>query len=157
MKVYLFTIPILVFLLISCDESEEIDPNLRIAGKYQYTVEGNMTFSEEKFNFVNTFEFQPDGNFLAEDYTTAVGSDVKLGYRGHYSGIYVIVNGELTLFYTYQRILDVENVNYASKDELGFRGEQFKDEYAIEDDFKSLNYICSERVDCVGLPYKRVE
>jgi hypothetical protein len=93
MKVYLFTIPILVLLLISCDKSEEIDPNLRIAGKYQYTVEGNMTFSEEKFNFVNTFEFQPDGNFLAEDYTTAAGSDVKLGYRGHYSGIYVIVNG----------------------------------------------------------------
>jgi hypothetical protein len=157
MKVHLLAIPILIFMLISCNESEEIDPNLRIAGKYQYTVEGNMTFSDERFNFVNTFEFQPDGTFISEDYTTAAGSDVILGLRGLYSGIYLIVNGELTLFYSYQLVINVEDLNYVSREKLGFRGGQSKDEYAIEDDFKSFNYICSERVNCVGLPYKRVE
>jgi len=157
MKVHLLAVPILIFMLISCNESEEIDPNLRIAGKYQYTVEGNMTFSDERFNFVNTFEFQPDGTFISEDYTTAAGSDVILGFRGLYSGIYVIVNGELTLFYSYQLVLNLEDLNYVSREKLGFRGGPFKDEYAIEDDFKSFNYICSGRVDCVGLPYKRVE
>lgn len=85
MKAKLFPILVLLVGLYSCNE-EDLSPEAQVQGKYEWIYRDNQAWSDDLFDYVNTFELRSDGTFLREDVTRNLNSDEVLGYRSYGSG-----------------------------------------------------------------------
>ncbi|SFB20997.1 hypothetical protein [Algoriphagus aquimarinus] len=153
MKTKLLPLFALFFILFSCNDDDEISPNAKIEGKYRYNSEGNMSWIDKTFNFVDVMEFKSDGTVTGESYTTDLGSDTILGYRGYFSGSYTIIEGKVTITYSKSYHMGVEDVNYIPKEELiQSQEEGYTSDYVNSEDYSQLSFICPSNAYCTFLP-----
>ncbi|PZX60379.1 hypothetical protein LV84_00655 [Algoriphagus ratkowskyi] len=153
MKTKLFPLFALFFILFSCKDDDEISPNAKIEGKYRYSSEGNMSWIDKTFNFVDVMEFKSDGTVTGESYTTDLGSDKILGYRGYFSGTYSIVNGKVTITYQESYHMNIEDVNYLPKADLTLSSvDDYYSDFSIAEDYSALSFICPSNAFCTTLP-----
>ena len=159
MKNKLLPFVALALFIFSCNDVEEPSPNSQIEGVYEYVSEGNMGWGDEIFEFVELMEFHSDGTLTGESYTTEVGSDVILGYRGYFSGTYVISEGIVTISYGKSYHMAVEDINYLPKEDLVLsENTDFTAEYGITEDYSELESICSIYAICTGTTsYMRID
>lgn len=110
----------------------------------------------DKVNFVNTLVFRSDGTFSSENYTTAIGSDQILGYRGYFSEIYTIVNERVTIYYNEWFTMGIADINYVPKNNLRFEEGNYIVGYAIQKNYTQLSYICPEDPECKPESYIKI-
>ncbi|WP_425635971.1 hypothetical protein ACPUEN_11260 [Algoriphagus yeomjeoni] len=141
---------IALFLIIfSCKDVEEPSPNSRIEGKYVSTVE--IEISGGKLDLVNTLDFKSDGTFSSENYTTKADEDDILGYRSYYNGTYTIIDGKVTLRWQDYYTMNFFDIYYMPKADLTLSdGDEYYSDYAIEEDYTQLSFICPPNAFCTS-------
>ncbi len=156
MKTRLLPLIALAMLLLSCKDVAEPSPKLRIEGKYVSTDE--IETSGDELNLVNTLEFNSDGTFYAENYTTEVGKDEVLGYRSYYSGTYSILDDKVTLLWEDYYAMNIFDIFYLPKADLTLsEGTGYSSEYDIEENFNQLVFVCPPNAFCApSIPYIKI-
>ncbi|PZX56513.1 hypothetical protein [Algoriphagus chordae] len=149
MKTQLLPLIALLLILFSCKDVEEPSPNSRIEGKYVSTVEIEMTGG--KLDLVNTLNLKSDGTFYAENYTTEAGKDEILGYRSYFNGTYTIVDEKVTLEWKESYTMNFFDIYYMPKADLTLSdGNEFIADYAIEEDYTQLSFMCPPNAFCTS-------
>jgi hypothetical protein len=157
-KAKLFPVLLLLVVFFSCNE-EDLSPEAQVQGKYELIYQDNQGWSDDLFDYVNTFELRSDGTFHREDVTRNLDSDEVLGYRSYGSGTYTLADGEVTFVYEELYIMGVADINYLPKDSLISYGQtDFSESYSILENYKRLEYICLPNSGC-GEPqaYTRID
>ncbi|SFB20978.1 hypothetical protein [Algoriphagus aquimarinus] len=159
MKTRLLPLVSLFLIIFSCKDVEEPSPNSRIEGTYEFTSQGNKGWGDVKYNFVDLLEFKSNGIVSGESYTTEIGSDEILGYRGYFSGTYMISEGVLTISYDELYYMNLMDANFSPKEDLVVsEGADSSLEYRIAEDYSNLSFICPPYANCAGtLIYKRID
>lgn len=159
MKTNLLSLIVLIVVIFSCKDVEEPSPNARLEGTYEYKSEGNMGWGDNKFNFVNLLKFKSDGTVSGEEYTTEIGSDEILGYRGYFLGTYTITDGKVTISYDKSYSMGIADINYMAKEELTlYEGTIYRVDYSIAADYSQLSYICPPNAFCISaVVYDRMD
>jgi hypothetical protein len=158
MKAKLFPILVLLVGLYSCNE-EDLSPEAQVQGKYEWIYQDNQAWSDDLFDYVNTFELRSDGTFLRENVTKNLNSEEVLGYRSYGSGTYIIAEGAVTFLYEELYLMGVADSNYLPKDSLISHGQtKYSVSYKILDNYKRLEYICLPGANCgAQQAYTRVD
>lgn len=159
MKTNLLSLFVLIVVISSCKDVEEVSPNTRLEGVYEYKSEGNMGWGDNKFNFVNLLKFKSDGTVTGEEYTTEIGSDEILGYRGYFLGTYTISKGKVNISYDKSYNMGIADINYMAKEDLTlYEGTVNSVDYSIAADYSQLSYICPPNAFCIAaLIYNRMD
>ncbi|WP_339699498.1 hypothetical protein [Algoriphagus aquimarinus] len=156
MKTKLLPLFALFVILFSCKDDEEISPNAKIEGKYVSSVE--IETSGDKLDLVNTLEFNSDGTFYAENYTTETGKDEILGYRSYYNGTYSIIDGKVTLQWQDYYTMNFFDIYYLPKADLTLSdGMDYSSNYDINENYTQLSFICPPNAYCIAsAPYVKI-
>ncbi|UZD22393.1 lipocalin family protein [Algoriphagus halophytocola] len=159
MKSRLLPLIALAIFIYSCKDVVEPSPDSRIVGVYELSYEGNAGWGGDIFRFVDLMQFNSDGTVTGENYTTEVDSDEVLGYRGHFTGTFTIVEGVVTISYDEMYYMNMMDVNYIPKEDLIlYEGAEYFPEYSIVEDYSELIPICSPNAICTGtLSYFRAD
>lgn len=156
MKTKLLPLLALFLIFFSCKEDEEVTPVSKIQGSYESVIK-IVDASGDEFNFVDRITLNLDGTASGEYYTSKVGSNDVLGYRGYFSGTYAILDQIVTISYEEYYFLQAEGVSYLPKNELTKSEDVDQNvEYIVKKDYSELNYNCPPNAYCVAQPYFKV-
>lgn|SRR5690606_30573424 len=158
MKAKLLPVLLLLLGLFSCNE-EDPSPESKVQGAYEWVYQDNQSWSNDLFDYVNTFELKPDGTFYREDVTKNLDSDEVLGYRAYGKGTYSIVDRVVTFVYDDLYIMAVADLNYLPKDQLTLvEWEHPADSFRIVGDYTQLEQFCLPNANCASpIIYSRVD
>ncbi|EAZ83067.1 hypothetical protein ALPR1_12640 [Algoriphagus machipongonensis] len=160
LKTNLLAFILIATLIFSCKDVGEPSPNSRIEGTYQHSLQGKFGWEDKEYRYVNILKFKPDGTVNGENYTTEVGSDEILGYRGYFSGFYSISEGKVTISYDEIYRLDYTDITYVAKESLSLiQNEDNSVEYFISEDFSKLfsSKSCQPNENCAIFVYEKVD
>lgn len=160
MKTKFLAFFLLTTFVFSCKDVEEPSPDSRIEGTYEFTIEGNFGWEDKNYRLVNILQFKSDGTVNGENYTTEIGSDDILGYRGYFFGLYSISEGKVTISYDEAYRMGIEDITYMPKESLTLmQNEGYSVDYFISDDYSRLSssYSCQPNENCAMIVYVRVD
>jgi hypothetical protein len=158
MKAKLLPVLLLLLGLFSCNEEDQ-SPEAKVQGAYEWVYQDNQGWSDDLFDYVNTFELRSDGTFYREDVTKNLDSDEVLGYRAYGKGTYSIADRVVTLVYDDLYTMAVADLNYLPKDQLTLvEWEHPGDSFRIVGDYTQLEQFCLPNANCAGPTiYTRVD
>lgn len=155
MKSRIPTLFALIFILFSCKEDEELTPIAKLQGKYETPV---AALGFAPYIYVNSLEFKSDGTVYGEGTTLNVKTKELLGYRYYSNGTYTVIDGIVTVKYQDFYDLGIADIEFMEKDKLMDNDGIETDDYAIQEDYTQLNYICSTFPNCGILQlYTKIE
>ncbi len=154
MKQKLLLFPLMLFIVISCKNEDEINPNSQLQGNWEYKLEN--VGNNYELDFVNTLEFKNDGTVYGEAFTTNSETDQILGYRYYFNGTYEIEDGKVIISEkeTFQNVF--MDTFYVPKEELIYLEEDLGTEsYLIIEDFTKLQIICPPNANCLNILFEK--
>lgn len=152
MKQQLLFTAILLLTIFSCKNDDEINPNNKLEGKWEFKME--KVGNNYELDFVNTLEFKVDGTVYGEGYTINSGTDQILGYRYYFNGKYTVEDGKVIINQkeTFQNIF--MDTFYSPKEDLIYLEEDMgSDSYLIKENYTKLQAICPPNANCVFMEY----
>ncbi|MBN7816508.1 hypothetical protein [Algoriphagus pacificus] len=155
MKPQLLLLSILLLTVFSCKSEDDINPENKILGLYEFKLE--KVGNNYELDFVNTLDFKSDGTVYGEAFTTKAGTNEVLGYRYYFNGIYEIKNDKVS-------ISDIESFHsifmdtfYSPKSDLVNLDEGMApEEYLIKDEFQTLQIVCPANANCFNMEFKKI-
>ena len=157
MKAKLFPVLVLILALFSCND-EDLSPESRVQGAYEYVYQFNQGWGDELFDYVDRIELKSDGSFYKENVTKNLDSDDVLGYRGYSSGTFTVSEGIVTLHFDEVHYMTVADVNYLPKDQLTLLADASDMHYKVLENYSQLEFICPSNALCGTLSiFERVE
>ncbi|WP_339879616.1 lipocalin family protein [uncultured Algoriphagus sp.] len=152
MKVSLFYLCIVSFLLFSCDK-EEGKPDQSLVGTWE------AVYKNSEYDRVETIQINADGTIIGTGTVRENGSSVDLGYTSEVEGTYKIEGSKLSVTLKKAAYLNDPDITYTTKDKLNLvQGFERVDEYLISDDFSKFYFSCPPNANCIPpQPYKKIK
>ncbi|WPR76925.1 hypothetical protein [Algoriphagus sp. NG3] len=143
-------------LLFSCNNDEEINPEVLTRNQWQNVVEN--TSADRPYEYVFSIEFKPNGKVYSEAFFRDLETKELIGFREYLTGSFQIISGNIMVsileLYTIQGSDDM----YLDKEELSILdGENLSRVFELRNKNTELHTIMPPLSSSLGMIYYRVD
>ena len=155
MKSKLLLVSFLLLSVFSCNSDDDINPENKILGLYEFKLE--KVGNNYELDFVNTLKFEQNGKVYGEAITVKSGTNDVLGYRYYFNGTYEIAENKVII--SNREIFQNAFMDtfYAPKESLIYLEEDYGNEsYLILDGFQMLQNTCPPNANCFIMNFEKI-
>ncbi|TXE05149.1 hypothetical protein [Algoriphagus aquimarinus] len=152
----LYLLIAIAFVLFSCKDNDDINPEVLTENQWQYVIEN--TTADPPYEYVFSIEFEPDGKVYSEAFLRDVETKEVMGHQEYFNGNFQLINGKIEVSILELYSIQVSEGLYLDKEKLSIvEGEIQSREYQLRNKNSELHTIMPIYASSLGIIYKRVD
>ena len=151
----LYLLIAIAFVLISCKDNDDINPEVLTQNQWRYVIE--YANADQPYDIVYSIDFKSDGKVYSEVFVRDMETKNVLGFLEYYNGNYQIVENKVAVSIT-EHFINMGGTMYSDREKLSLQDKENQSrEYQLRNKNSELHTIMPPLASSLGLIYNRVD
>ncbi|SFB60475.1 hypothetical protein [Algoriphagus aquimarinus] len=151
----LYLLIAIAFVLFSCKDNDDINPEVLTQNQWQKVIE--YSDADQPYDIVYSIDFKSDGKVYSEVFVRDMATKNVLGFLEYYNGNYQIVENKVAVSIT-EHFINMGGTMYSDREKLSLQDKENQSrEYQLRNKNSELHTIMPPLASSLGLIYNRVD